>query len=393
MNVFYNKIKVALVGSYPPIRGISPYCAELAEALSKYLNVLFISFKHIYPSFLYPDGLNQFDTSYKTKTNSDVKVKRRLTWYNPVTWIVESIKNEYDLVHAQWWSLPIFHIYLIFFLTAKARKKPVIITVHNVLPHEPGIIFIIISRLIFIFPDHFIVHTNKNKKQLIDYFGISEQKISVIPHGPIEAYASNDNAKINPNLFRRLNNIDANSKILLLFGAIRDYKGIDVAIKALKLLTDKGIKCHLVIAGKEWTSTQCYKEQAYDLGIENKVTFHTDYIPSSDIYSYFKASDLVILPYKHFDAQSGVAGVAASFGKPMIVSDTGGLSEWVADKAWAIPAGDHEALASAIEKCIESPDILDKMSKDSSKLAKLYSWAGIAEKTYKLYEKLLRVKA
>lgn len=385
-----NRISIALLGSYPPIRGISPYCSELSESLSYELKrIVFLSFKKIYPSFLYPDGANQTDKSAKTIARHNIEVRRKISWYNPISWFSEANKNNFDLLHAQWWSIPLFPIYFTILSIIKLKKIPIVLTVHNALPHEPSIVYEILTSMLFKLSDHFIVHTKINKDQLSRRFNITAKAITIIPHGPIGAYADSDAESTDVAILKKKHNISEKSPLILVFGAIREYKGIDIAIKSLKKLNEKAVNCHLLIAGKAWIPTDPYRKMAKDLNIEDKISFHTDYIPESEVKQFFDSADLILLPYKHFDAQSGVASVVASFGKPMIVSDTGGLSDWVSDKRWAVTPGDIEALAEAIENCINNPDVLSEMAADSKKLAKLYSWKSIAKKTNDLYTKLL----
>lgn len=384
------EISLALLGSYPPIRGISPYCAELTDALSENLKkVLFLSFKRIYPVFLYPDGANQTDHTARIRSRNNVKVIKSISWNDPFSWINAACSINCDLLHAQWWSLPLFPVYFTILSITKLKKKPIVLTVHNALPHEPGILYYILTSILFKLSDHFIVHTNTNKEQLHRHFGIRNKDVTVIPHGPIGIYANSASEATDVIAFRKKLEINEKRRIILIFGAIRDYKGIDIAIKSLKKLHDDGLDYHLIIAGKAWISIDPYKKLASDMKIDDRVTFHTDFIPASDVNKYFDSADMVILPYKHFDAQSGVASVVGSFGKPMIVSDTGGLSDWVSDKKWAVPPGNYEELADAIKKSMSDQDILSEMASGSKRLAEKFSWRSIAKKNQELYKRIL----
>jgi len=385
-------MKIAILGSYPPIRGISPYCAEFANALSNHIkNIEFISFKKIYPAFLYPDGDNQTDCSTTVKTAPNLLIKHNLCWYNPFSWIKEAFSNNCDILHAQWWSFALLPIYLIILSITKLRRKAVVITVHNVLPHEASAIYRICTSLLFKTADHFIVHTEINKVQLVSCFKIAQKSITVIPHGPIGLYGDlEDRPDAGSNNLKKRLNIDDNCRVVLLFGAIREYKGVDTAIKALEKICNQGLNCHLIIAGKAWVTWEYYDKLIKQFKLEKRVTLFTDYIPSDQVKSFFDCADLVVLPYKHFDSQSGVASVAGAFGKPMVVSDTGGLSDWVANKRWALPPGDVDALSMAMRECLEDQKILDKMAYESKAMAELHSWDSIARKTSELYEEILK---
>ncbi|WP_198013884.1 glycosyltransferase family 4 protein [Desulforegula conservatrix] len=338
---------------------------------------------------MYPDGANQTDETTHIDTPSNVKVSRRLSWYNPFSWVSEAYSTNCDILHAQWWSLPLWPIYFVILCIANLRKKPVIITVHNVIPHETSIIYKILVSFLLKKANHFIVHTKINKIQLSSYFKIHEKDISVIPHGPIGAYIDSDTCfSAGKKALKNKLGLRDSCKVILIFGAIRKYKGIDTALYALEKICAKGINCHLIIAGKAWVPWEPYDKLVKQLKLEKNVTCFTDYIPADQVKIFFASADLVILPYKHFDAQSGVASVAGAFGKPMIVSDTGGLSDWVADKKWALPPDNVDALANAMTECLEDQNILNKMTIDSEKMAKLHSWDSIAKKTSELYQKI-----
>ena len=102
------KTTVAVLGTLPPIKALSSYCFEFANALSDICDVNFLSFKSIYPSFLYPGGGMLEDRTYPRISKDNLSVGRRLTWYNPLSWIVDGLFTKADLLHVQWWSLPLF---------------------------------------------------------------------------------------------------------------------------------------------------------------------------------------------------------------------------------------------------------------------------------------------
>jgi len=234
--------------------------------------------------------------------------------------------------------------------------------------------------------DHFVVHTEKNRLQLIKSYGVSNGQISVIPHGTLDFQVRD---QVNRPAIRNELGIGLKQKVVLLFGAIRPYKGVDIAIKAFAEVVMAVPDAVLVIAGKLWQSWLPYKKLIEDMAIDNAVKTYLDYIPSGEVYKYFEAADLVILPYEHFDSQSGVGSTAVSFRKPMIVSDVGGLPDLVADRRWVVPPQNPAALAQAMVACLTQPDLLVNMANDTKKVAARLGWAGIAEETVALYDKLI----
>ena len=102
-----------------------------------------------------------------------------------------------------------------------------------------------------------------------------------------------------------------------------------------------------------------------------------------------RASDAVLLPYHHFDSQSGVGTTAVAFEKPMIVSDTGGLPDLVADRRWVVRPGDPAALAAAMADCLQTPGALDRLAADAAAIRRTLSWSHIAKKTRAVYGAVL----
>ncbi|MGD9113136.1 MAG: glycosyl transferase family 1, partial [Desulfobacterales bacterium] len=156
-------LKIAMLGSFPPLRGLSSYCLEISLALAEYVSIEFISFKRLYPRILYPGGGLKDDPTFPDTAHKRINIKRRLRWYNPLTWILEAVVVRSDLLHAQWWSLPLLPIYVCICGIFKLRGKPIILTVHNVLSHERSSIYKTASKVLFKLGNHFIVHTEKNR--------------------------------------------------------------------------------------------------------------------------------------------------------------------------------------------------------------------------------------
>ncbi len=343
----------------------------------------------MYPRFLYPGGDLSDDHTYPSLSHTNLKVKRRLTWYNPFTWIFEAAFSNTALLHAQWWSLPLTAIYACMVAIFRLRGKPVIFTIHNVLSHERSQLYKTISRWMFKLVDHFIVHTAKNFHQMTEHYGICPERISLIPHGSLDFHVRDHSDR---DTIRQELGITSDRKVVLLFGTIRPYKGIDTALEAFAEVLKEVPDAVLLVAGKLWQSWDPYRCLIEDSGIDASVKTCLEYVPSGDVYKYFEAADLVILPYHHFDSQSGVGATAVSFHKPMIVSDVGGLPELVTDRRSVIAPGDPQTLARCMAKCLKDPSRLMAMAEGTRKVAAELSWPGIAEQTCSIYHDLICTK-
>ncbi|MFC1813515.1 glycosyltransferase [Thermodesulfobacteriota bacterium] len=377
---------IAMLGSLPPIRALSSYCLELALAAADLGKVEFISFKKIYPAFVYPGRDLKDDHTFPRINHSNLRIRRRLTWYNPATWIVEGMLTNAELLHAQWWSLPLCLIYAVVCAGFKLRKKPVVFTVHNVLPHEKSSLYYIISRILFKLGDHFIVHSDLNREQMIRCYHVPPERVTQIPHGPLDFHTQ---GRFNRDAVRKRMGFHPENRVILLFGAIRPYKGMDTALKAFARVLHEIPEARLLIAGKIWESWDPYERLIGELGIGDYITTDLRYIPSGEVFKFFGASDLVVLPYHHFNAQSGVGATALSFRKPMIVTNVGGLPELVADDRFVVPKKDPEALARTIVDCFQNPDTLDQMAAETGVLASRIAWPVIAKKAWSVYGKVL----
>ncbi len=373
---------IAILGSFPPLRGISSYCLEMATAMAARARVAFISFRHIYPGFLYPGGCLEDDCSFPEIDQAGLDVHRRLNWYNPLSWIREGLCTQADLLHAQWWSMPLAPIYGVIAGLFKLRRKAVVFTVHNVVSHEKSPLFTAVSKWLFKLGDHFIVHTARNGQQMQRRYGIPANKITIIPHGSLDFQV---NCHADRESIRNDFGLDAGDKVVLLFGAIRPYKGVATALHALAAVRDRVPDIKLLIAGKLWEDWTPYQEQIEQLDLSEAVKLHLHYIPSADVHRFFCAADLALLPYRNFDSQSGVGSSAVAFRTPMVVSDVGGLPDLVPDRRWVVPPDDPEALAATVTELFTTPALLSEMSAKMDDLGGRFAWSQIAEATLDVY--------
>ena len=375
-----------MLGTLPPLRGLSSYCLELAMAMANLTRVEFISFKRLYPGFLYPGGRLKEDHSFPDVQHPRLNISRRITWYNPVSWILAALFSGADLLHAQWWSLPLVLVYACICTIFKLRGKPVVFTVHNVLDHENSHLFMAACRWLFRLADHFIVHTEEGLRQLQTHYALAEDRISVISHGSLDFHVKQ---QVDRDTIRKELDIDPRQKAVLLFGAIRPYKGIEIALEAFSKVLLEVPDCVLIIAGKLWQKWDPYQELIDRFGIAKEVKTFLKYIPSSDVFRYFEAADLVILPYLQFSSQSGVGTTAVSFRKPMIVTSAGGLPDLVQNAENIVPPGKPDLLARKMIDCLSDPTRLAAMAAEAEQVAAGISWPSIARQTLTVYERLL----
>ena len=176
--------------------------------------------------------------------------------------------------------------------------------------------------------------------------------------------------------------LNPEEKILLFFGFIRDYKGLDLAFRALATSPLKDMPVKLLVAGEFYTDAAPYHDLIRELDISDKVILHTDFIPDSAVYKYFCAADLVVQPYKHA-TQSGVSQIAFHFEKPMVITNVGGLAEFVPDgKAGYVAEREPAAIATAIFRYFseeKEADFVEQVRVEKKK----YEWSVMLKEVLK----------
>jgi glycosyltransferase involved in cell wall biosynthesis len=242
--------------------------------------------------------------------------------------------------------------------------------------------------------DHIFVHTTKMKTQLIEEFGIDQEKISVIP---FDLNYISPKSNLNSVEARTKLGLGRNDKVILFFGQIAQYKGIDYLIRALYLLKIHLGEFKLIIAGKVKRGQEQYwigvKKLIKILDLENYILSKTEFVPEGDIELYFKAADVLVLPYRNI-FQTGVLFLAYDFGLPVVATDVGSLKEDIfeGDTGFICEAENPEALAKAIWKYYRSP-LFEKLNTTREYIARFaaekYSWKTVGEKTRSIYEEVM----
>ena len=371
---------VTILGSFPPqTQGISGYCGALAEALAPRTTVEALGFRAMYPSWLFPGVTQVMDPTVTVPTGERLTVRHALAWYNPVGWLVEALRLRSDVLHIQWWSLALTPVCVVFALVARLRGIPVVVTAHNVRPHEPSRPFRWASRAIYGLARHILVHSDANLRQLQTDYGIAPGRTSHVPMGItkiLKALPGRAEAC-------RTLGLPEGRPILLFFGIIRPYKGVAVLLEALDAVRQRRPDVLLVIAGKPWGAWTPYEAIITERALGDHVHCVLDYVPEAEVAHYFAAARLVVLPYTHFDAQSAVGAQALGFAKPLLVTETGGLPELVGhDPRYCVPPQDPAALAQALVALLDSEEADGRVGEKASP-----SWAESAEGHLEIYRR------
>ena len=241
--------------------------------------------------------------------------------------------------------------------------------------------------------DHLFVHTQPMKQQLIDQFGVSEAAITVIPFGINDTVPQTDLSQAEA---RQQLGLGSNERVLLFFGNIAPYKGVEFLIDAFASLARQRSDYRLVIAGRPKGAEPYWESivsRIRDLGIEDRILRRIEYVPDDNTEIFFKAADVLILPYTHV-FQSGVLFLAYNFGLPVIASDVGSLREDIVEQrtGFVCEPRNAESLESAIRSFFEGSlwQGRDDVRADIKRYAsERYSWSSIAAVTSNVYARLL----
>jgi glycosyltransferase involved in cell wall biosynthesis len=246
--------------------------------------------------------------------------------------------------------------------------------------------------------DHIFVHTLKMKEELCRHFPVAEGAVTVIPF-PINN-ASPDTKLTSAEAKRRLGLKD-DEKAILFFGRVRPYKGTEYLLEAFRILANKQANYRLIIAGEPIKGCEEYREEIQsvvkrDFG-RGQVMLRMQFIPDDDVEVYFKAADVLVLPYKEI-FQSGVLFLAYAFGLPVVATDVGSFREEIVegDTGFLCEAGDPADMARAIEGYFAS-DLYANLSARRQEIKDFanahHSWDAVAELTCGAYAKMLGSEA
>ncbi len=370
-------MKITILSTAYPLRGgISHFTGLLYGELKKNHTVNVITFKRQYPSLLFP-GKSQFESS---ETVEEIPTEILVDSINPINWIKIGLKVKKDkpdiLIYKYW--MPFFApcFGTISRIAIKNNKTKILVICDNVIPHEKKPGDITLTKYFFKKVDYFILLSENVKKDLISLF--PKAKNRVLPH-PIYSNFGSPIDKEEAKSFLKIKD----EKVILFFGFIRDYKGLDILLEAIAILKDK-LNVKLLIAGEFYSNKEKYLSLIKVLGIEKNILMFTDFIPTSEVKYYFSASDCVILPYR--DAtQSGIVQIAMNFLKPVIAANVGGLAEVIENgiSGFIVDRENPQLLAEAILKFyVEEKEglfvsgILNEINK--------YSWRRFVEGMFDL---------
>ncbi len=338
--------RIVQIGPAYPLRGGNTvYASYLFEELSKEFDVLTISYSRLYPGLLFP-GTRQHDVSGVPLMPHPAEAI--IDSMNPLTWRAAAKRAAAfgpDLVFFDWWQ-PFFGAVHRTIARGIARRSraPKLFICENLVSHEARAIDVALTRMALSQADAFMALCKPVKEDIERMFPGKPAYLSA--HPVYDCYPVDP--ALTPAAARARLGI-AQPRVVLFFGFIRKYKGIDLLLKAFAEVRRAMDDVHLLIVGEPYESIEPYTNLISTLGLTDRVTLVTAYVPNEEVSLYFTASDVLCLPY-HSATVSGPLTIAQALRKPVIVTDVGGLSEYVdpGRTGFVVPPEDPTALAQSI---------------------------------------------
>jgi glycosyltransferase involved in cell wall biosynthesis len=368
-----------------------PYDHALCRALAGAgADVELVTSHFAYGPVATPQGYRRRELFYPTVLGTPggrVRMASKLLQHVPDMLRYRRFAREADVVHFQW--LPVQ--YLDGHLLPRASvgrgerrgetNRPLVLTAHDVLPREPRAGQLAAQRRLYGRFDAVVVHSEHGRARLLEELGVDGDRVHVIPHGVFTHLAERPPGTPPPPP-----PLQTDRPVVLMFGLMRPYKGIDVLLQAWRGVDGQEPieDAELWVAGMPRMDVSALRASA-----PAGVRFVPRFIGDDELPAYFERADLVVLPYLQAD-QSGVLFTALAFGKPLLLSDVGGFPEMASTgAARVVAAGDAHALGKALRELLGDREARAAMASNACAAASgTYSWDRIASQTLALYRSL-----
>ena len=354
-----------------------PYDHALASALARVgAEVALITSRFGYGAVPAPDGYAVRELFYRHARGapgSRARLAAKLIEHVPDMLRYRSAARAADVVHFQWLSVQAVDRYLL-------PDRPTVLTAHDLLPREPRSGQAWAQRRLYEAVDAIVVHSGYGRELLVGELGVDAGKVRVIHHGAFRHLTTQSSELPLPEELRGVN-----APVVLFFGLLRPYKGLQTLLSAWREMTTEA---ELWVVGRPRMRLEPLRASA-----PANVRFLPRFVPDPQLAAFFRRADVVVLPYARTERLdwSGVLATALAFGKPIVVSDVGGFAEVAAAGAARLVAPeDPGALRDALVELLEDPQEREGLAWGALSAAKgAYSWEAAARETLALYRDLV----
>jgi glycosyltransferase involved in cell wall biosynthesis len=363
-------MKIAFLGPAYPLRGgIAHFATLLAIEMQKKNQVKLFSFARQYPTFLFP-GKEQKEIG---ESKPDLEIESILIPYNPFTW-----KKNLKAIFAFKPQILIISYWIPFFapcfgwLAGKLKKQNISVfyLIHNLTFHERWLMAETLTRFALKKADALISLSDSVYHELKQKYPASK-----IIRGFHPVYNCYDYNAFTPQTAKKKLRLEE-KRVLLFFGFIKPYKGVDLLLRSMPSIIQKLPDTHLLICGEVYGKVKPYNDMIKELKLEDKISFYDRFIANDEIEMFFKAADVLVLPYLSA-TQSGVLQIAAHFGLGAVCTPVGSLSEMI---------GENGIVAKAVSESAFAEAIIEYFALDGNHLRQniltenyRYSWENLAQ--------------
>ena len=342
-------MKYVVIGpTYPYRGGISHYTTLLVQNLRRNHDVKLYSYVRQYPAFLFPGKTDMDPSELPLRADCEYLIDP----INPLTWVKtfwRIRREDPDALILQWW-VPYWTPTLagISFLVKAFTSVKIVYICHDVTPPlEGGPFDRHLARFVLRRGDSHIVHSRDSLEKLRQMLPEDDVHLTVVPTYDM----FNDGCP--PDRSEAQARLGVHGRTILFFGFVRLYKGLEYLLQALPEVLKK-MNVQLLIAGEFWIPESYYRQFIHDENVAKRVKIVNRYIPNEEVPDYFAAADVVVFPYVA-GSQSAAVQLAYGFGKPVIVTDAGGIADVVKDgrTGLVVPPRNSQALAEAIIRYFE----------------------------------------
>jgi glycosyltransferase involved in cell wall biosynthesis len=369
------RVTVADPPAYTP-----PYDHALCEALAgRGLDVTLATSHFRFGAVAEPHGYRREESFYRAAPGS--AAAKALQHPLDMLRLSRRLRAEgSEIAHFQWLPIPSLDRLLV-----RTFPRPVVLTAHDVTPREvrAGARGGMPAALRAV--DAVIVHSQAGSRRVVEEAAVPAERVHVIPHGAFTHLTALPEGP-QPSALEGLEG----KRVVLFFGLVRPYKGVDLLVEALAGTGDDVV---LLVVGMPRMPLAPLERRASDLGISERVRFVAHFVRDADVAAYFRRADLVVLPYREIE-QSGVLYTALAFGTPLLLSAVGGFPE-IAEHGAArlVEPGSVESLRAGLVELLEDEEARGRLSQAAVALAAQHSWERVAELTEDLYRRLLEEKS
>jgi glycosyltransferase involved in cell wall biosynthesis len=352
-----------------------PYDHALCAALAREgLAVELITSAFAYGAPPAPDGYALRELFYRRvlgAAGSRLRTAAKLGQHLPDMRRYRRIAGEADVVHFQWLPVQWLDLHLL-------PDRPTVLTAHDLLPREARPAQARAQRRLYSAVDAIVVHSEYGRRQLTEALGVDRKKVHVVHHGAFDHLTRLEDERPLPDELA-----DVEGPVVLFFGLLRPYKGLEVLMDAWHGIAE----AELWIVGRPRIALEPLQAKA-----SRGVRFVPRFVQDSELPAYFRRADMVVLPYagtERFDF-SGVLATALAFGRPIVASDIGGLSE-VAEvgAVQLVPPDDPSALRDALAGLLADSERRERLAAAARAAADgPYSWREAARRTVEVYRRI-----